>query len=144
MSEKTKEILNNLKEIRSPSVPEPIIKPVSNIYGEDQNGKPIYIDRIYGGIYGQTKLINKNGTTYKGKIHKRSILVKGMDGNNFRSHTYETDDGRWFDRSGMPIEKPKSLVKEEPKEETTIEVIKTELTPEEKLANEQAFLKKLK
>jgi hypothetical protein len=44
----------------------------------------------------------------------------------------------------MPIEKPKSLVKEEPKEETTIEVIKTELTPEEKLANEQAFLKKLK
>lgn len=144
MSEKTKQILKNLKEIHSPSRPEPIIKPVSNIYGEDEKGNPIYIDRIYGGIYGQTKLINKDGRTHKGKIHKRSILIKGIDGNNFRSYTYETDDGRWFDRCGMPIEKPKSIVKEEVKEESTIEVIKSELTPEEKLENEKAFLSKLK
>ena len=71
-------------------------------------------------------------------------MIKGIDGNNFRSYTYETDDGRWFDRCGMPIEKPKSIVKEEVKEESTIEVIKSELTPEEKLENEKAFLSKLK
>ena len=44
----------------------------------------------------------------------------------------------------MPINKPKSLVKDEPEEQDKIVVQKTELTTEEKLANEQNFLKGLK
>jgi hypothetical protein len=42
----------------------------------------------------------------------------------------------------MPIEAPKKVEEEEQVE--TVEVQKLELTPEEKLANEQAFLSKLK
>ena len=99
---------------------------------------------MYGDIYGKIELINKNGTTYKGKIKKRSIMVKGLDGTRFRSYVRETQDGRWFDRCGMPIDKPKSLVKDEPEEQDKIVVQKTELTAEEKLANEQNFLKGLK
>jgi hypothetical protein len=146
MSEKTKELLKNLKEIRSPSTPEPIIKPASNIYGEDKNGNPIFIDRIYGGIYGQIKLINKNGTTYRGKISKKRRLIKsqviGQPNSSFYSVCYETADGRWFDNCGMPIEAPKKVEEEE--ETETVEIQGTKLTAEEKLANEQEFLKKLK
>lgn len=145
-SEKTKELLDNLKEITNkPKAKEPIHVVVSNQYGEDSKGNPIYIDRLYGGIYGNVKLINKNFTEYKGKIHKRSITVKGIDGNNFRSHAYETQDGRWFDRSGLPIEKPKqkTIIQDEP-EQPTIEVQKVELTADEKLQAEKDFLSKLK
>ena len=68
-----------------------------------------------------------------------------MDGNNFRSYAYETQDGRWFDRAGMPIDKPKqkSILKDVP-QETTIEVQKTELTADEKIQIEKDFLSKLK
>ena len=143
-SDKTKELLDNLKQIRSPKKKQPVIIPISNQYGEDEKGRPIYIDRMYGDIYGKIELINKNGTTYKGKIKKRSIMVKGLDGTRFRSYVRETQDGRWFDRCGMPIDKPKSLVKDEPEDQDKIVVQKTELTAEEKLANEQNFLKGLK
>ena len=145
MEQKTKQLLDNLKQITKPRIKETTAVVVSNQYGEDGKGNPIYIDRLYGGIYGNIKLINKNFTEYKGKIHKRSIVKKGIDGNNFRTHAYETQDGRWFDRSGMPIDKPKqkTIVKEEPAH-STIEVQKTELTAEEKLANEQFFLSNLK
>ena len=143
-SAKTQQLLDNLKQIRAPKKKQPIIIPITNQYGEDSKGRPIYIDRIYGDIYGKLTLINKNGTTYKGKIKKRSIMKRGADGNKFRSFVRETQDGRWFDNCGMPIEKPKSLVKEEPEEQDSIVVQKTELTAEEKLANEQNFLKGLK
>ena len=42
--------------------------------------KPVYIvsnmdnDRIYSNLYGHIRLVNKDGTTYKGKISKRRIL----------------------------------------------------------------------
>jgi len=145
MEQKTKELLDNLKQITKPQTKQPTAVVVSNQYGEDSKGNPIYIDRLYGGIYGNVKLINKNFTEYKGKIHKRSIVKKGIDGNNFRSHVYETHDGRWFDRSGMPIDKPKqkTIVNQEP-EQPTIEVQKTELTADEKLQAEKDFLSKLK
>ena len=42
----------------------------------------------------------------------------------------------------MPIEPPKKV--EEDESEQVAEVMKTELTPEEKLSNEQNFLKGLK
>jgi len=146
-SEKTQELLNSLKEItQKPKNPEQIIRPASNIQGEDKNGNPIFIDRIYGGINGKTELVNKNGTIYRGKIHRKRRLLqsKSIVGpkTSFYSVCYETADGRWFDNCGMPIEAPKKVEEEEQVE--TVEVQKEELTAEEKLANEQEFLKKLK
>ena len=82
---------------------------VSNIRGEDENGNPIFIDRIYGEDI-TLRLLQKDGTYYEGAIHKRRISVKGINGNNFFSHAYETADGRWFDRAGLPIDKPNNLV----------------------------------
>jgi hypothetical protein len=65
------------------------------------------IDRIYGSPAsgGTLRLVNRDYTTYKGAITKKSITSKGIDGNNFRTHVYVTDDNRWFDRAGMPISK---------------------------------------
>ena len=146
-SEKTQELLDSLKEItQKPKKTEPIIRPASNVYGEDANGKPIFIDRIYGSITGKYELVNKNGTIYKGKIQRkrraiRSTLIGGTV-NSYYSICFETADGRWFDNCGMPIEAPKKVEEEEQAE--TVEVQKLELTAEEKLANEQAFLNNLK
>ena len=144
-SEKTQELLNSLHGIpKKPRKKVPVDVVVSNQYGEDGKGNPIYIDRLYGDINGQVKLVNKNFTEYKGKIKKRTILLKGKDG-NFKSYAYETADGRWFNRSGMPIEPPKkkSLIKEE-QQESIIEIQKTEPTADEKMQMEKDFLKNLK
>ena len=83
---------------------------VSNIVGDDDQS----IDRIYGepASGGEMKLINKDFTEYKGKIHKRATSIKDLDGSRFRSYCYVTDDNRWFDRSGMPIQKPTNLLKD--------------------------------
>jgi len=120
MSEKTKQLLENLKKITEK---ETKVQPTRY----DQVFSNLEGDRIYGNITGVVELINKNNSIYKGKINKRSITVKGMYGNNFRSHVYETADGRWFDRAGMPIKKPNNLVgdKDDTSEErSTIEIIK--------------------
>ena len=85
--------------------------PFSNFYDWDENGKELYRDRLYGGLTGKDRLVNKDGTVYSGKIEKKRITVKGPDGNNFFSHVYETADGRWFDRGGLPIDQPTNLVK---------------------------------
>lgn len=86
-----------------------INKVVSNMVGDEGQA----IDRIYGAPAsgGDDKLINKDFTEYKGKIHKRATSVKDLDGSRFRSHCFVTDDNRWFDRCGMPIEKPNNLLK---------------------------------
>ena len=81
---------------------------ISNIRGEDENGNPIFIDRIYGDKTNM-RLIQKDGTVYTGALNKRRIFIKGHDGVNFTSYVYETADGRWFDRGGMPIDKPSNL-----------------------------------
>jgi hypothetical protein len=146
-SEKTQELLDSLKEItHKPKRKEQIVRPVSNTYGETADGKPIFIDRLYSSITGHDELVNKDGTIYKGKIHRKRRLIKNrqVDGtvNSFYSVCYETADGRWFDNCGMPIEAPKKVEEEEQAE--TVEVQKLELTAEEKLANEQAFLNNLK
>ena len=90
---------------------------ISNIRGEDEHGNPIFIDRIYG--TGPTqRLIQKDATIYQGTITKRRITVKRLTREgSFNSHVWETADGRWFDRGGMPIEKPEQLVND--KEEST-------------------------
>lgn len=142
MKLKTKELLQNLKQITKPKKSQPKYDVVSNQYGLDEKGKPIYIDRLYGSLTGQIQLVNKNMSIYKGKINKRSIMVKGKEG-KFRSHAYELADGRWFDRAGMPTSSPKTIVQEEPVE-TTIEVQKTELTADEKIQIEKDFLSRLK
>ena len=146
-SNKTKKLLEDLKEItQKPRPKEPVYRPISNQYGEDENGKPIYIDRMYGDLYGNNKLILKSGHTYKGKIYKKRHLITSKDlfgnKNNFYSKCYVTADGRWFDQSGMPMDAPKKVDDEE--QVATVEVQKTELTSEEKLHNEQSFLKGLK
>lgn len=121
MSEKTKELLEGLKAITKKPKSESETVRYDHIFSNLDG------DRIYGSINGTVELINKDNSTYRGKINKRSITVKGIDGNNFRSYVYETADKRWFDRAGMPIKKPTNLVgdKDDTGEEgSTIEVIK--------------------
>ena len=82
-----------------------IIIPESNkIYSSET--KFVSYDRIYGNIYKQLKLIQKNGTEYTGKIEKKSIKLE--DGT--LSFVHKTADNRWFNRSGMPISKPTNLI----------------------------------
>ena len=91
---------------------------ISNIRGEDEHGNPIFIDRIYG--TGPTqRLIQKDATIYQGTITKRRITVKRLTREgSFNSHVWETADGRWFDRGGMPIEKPEQLTNDKEEEST--------------------------
>jgi hypothetical protein len=81
--------------------------PESNrIYNDNSDTKFVAFDRIYGNIYKQLKLIQKNGTEYTGKIEKKSIKLE--DGT--LSFVHKTADNRWFNRSGMPISKPTNLI----------------------------------
>jgi len=76
----------------------PII-PESNKIGD----KPI--DRIYQNLHGTLNLILKDGTNYDGKIDKRSIKLS--DGT--MSHVFNVKN-KWFDRTGIPIDKPDNLI----------------------------------
>jgi len=73
-----------------------------------------WIDRIYkmAGASQEVQLINKDSSLYQGRIHRRRITEQGLDGLNFFSVAYETADGRWFDRTGFPVDKPKTLAKD--------------------------------
>ena len=108
-SDKRKKILENLKNIAGNSNAEmtEVKQPKEIVISNNE------ADRMYQRLSGEVYLINKNYTTYRGKIHKRSILVKGLNKENFRSYVYETADGRWFDRAGLPIQQPSALVKED-------------------------------
>ena len=76
-------------------------------------------DRIYQrGTLEKYELVNADQTTYKGKIHRRTIIRVDLKGNNFRYPCFETEDGRWFDRGGMPMPKPKKEDYEDDREET--------------------------
>ena len=81
-----------------------IIPESNKIYSSET--KFVSYDRIYGNIYKQLKLIQKNGTEYTGKIEKKSIKLE--DGT--LSFVHKTTDNRWFNRSGMPISKPINLI----------------------------------
>ena len=150
-SDKTKKLLEGLGKITdsAPKQFEQKFTVVSNQYGEDAKGNPIYIDRLYGGLTGHTTLVQKDHTNYKGKIHKKRRLVKTKSGNSFYSVCYHTADGRWFNNSGMPMEAPNNVEEEVAKVEPGF--VKRELTDEEKseiarhkTAREQQLLAKLK
>ena len=88
-SEKTKKLLDNLKNITAKKDKSQInIPSSSNRYWPDTNitslppsydkakrhkdddGEEfIYIDRVYGGLFDYQSLEQKNGTTYKGKLY---------------------------------------------------------------------------
>jgi len=78
------------------------IVPESNKIGDKT------IDRIYQNLHGTLNLILKDGTSYDGKIDKRSIKLS--DGT--MSHVYNAKN-KWFNRTGMPIDKPDNLITRE-------------------------------
>ena len=49
--------------------------------------------------------IQKDGTIYEGTISKRRIMIKRLSAKEVLLPVYETADGRWFDRGGLPIDK---------------------------------------
>lgn len=71
------------------------------------------IDRIYGGGHLRMRLMQKDGTEYKGSIKTKTITKTSTDGSRFKSYVHVTDDGRWFDRAGMPIDAPKKVDEED-------------------------------
>jgi hypothetical protein len=81
-----------------------------------RNGEPI--DRIYGGGELRLRLIQKDGTEYKGTITKKTIIQDGLNG-KFKSHIYVTDDKRTFDRSGFPVYNIDTVELEEEQEDAT-------------------------
>ena len=134
-SEKTKELLAGLGEIANKTrITEDKHTVVSNEFGEDAKGKPIYIDRIYSDLFGGIKLIQKNHQEYPGKIHKKRRLIsrKSINGDNinFYSVCYVTADNRWFDNVGLPMEAPKNSLDEEVKE-SNVEIVKMPPSAEE-------------
>ena len=154
-SEKTKELLAGLGNIANKTrITEDKHTIVSNEFGEDAKGKPIYIDRIYSDLFGGLKLIQKNHREYPGKVHRKRRLIsrKSMNGDNisFYSVCYMTADNRWFDNVGMPIEAPKNSLDEEVKE-SNVEIVKMPPSAEEleqirqqKQEQEQRILQNLK
>ena len=154
-SEKTKELLAGLGNIANKTrITEEKHTVVSNEFGEDAKGKPIYIDRLYSDLFGGIKLIQKNHKEYTGKVHKKRRLIskKSSNGDNisFYSVCYVTADNRWFDNVGLPIEAPKNSLDEEVKE-SNVEIVRMppsaedlEQIKQQKLAHEQRILQNLK
>ena len=154
-SEKTKELLAGLGNIANKTrITEDKHTVVSNEFGENSKGKPIYIDRIYSDLFGDVKLIQKNHKEYTGKVHKKRRLIsrKSLNGDNlsFYSICYVTADNRWFDNVGLPIEAPKNSLDEEIKE-SNVEIVRMPPSAEEleqikqqKLEQEQRLLQNLK
>ena len=59
-----------------------------------------WIDRLYQTLQGKIYLIQKDGTEYKGAIQTKK----------FSGKTYSfTEDNRWFDKSGLPVQAPSSV-----------------------------------
>jgi hypothetical protein len=113
MSEKSKALLERLGNIARPTVNTvSVTLEKTQVFSNCPAGK--WIDRIYkmAGGSQEVELINKDSSLYRGKIHRRRITEQGLDGTNFFSVAYETADGRWFDRTGFPIAKPKTLTKD--------------------------------
>ncbi len=154
-SEKTKELLAGLGNIANKTrITEDKHTVVSNEFGEDARGKPIYIDRLYSDLFGGINLIQKNHKEYTGKVHKKRRLIsrKSINGDNvsFYSVCYVTADNRWFDNVGLPMEAPKNSLDEEVKE-SNVEIVRMPPSAEEleqikqqKSEQEQRILQNLK
>jgi hypothetical protein len=139
MSEKTKKLLDSLNKITEPKqdkfAPPPSIPDTNRMWKShiecgisslpksyepiewtkvEEDGDVDYwtaFDRVYGGL-SQSRLVNRDGTEYNGKLYSKRRLVKGMDGNKFYSKCTVTADGRWFDNSGFPIDPPNEIEQE--------------------------------
>ena len=154
-SKKTKELLAGLGNIANKTrITEDKHTVVSNEFGEDAKGNPLYIDRLYSDLFGGIKLIQKNHREYPGKIHKKRRLIskKSINSDNvsFYSVCYVTADNRWFDNVGLPIEAPKNSLDEEVKE-SNVEIVRMPPSAEEleqikqqKMEQEQRILQNLK
>lgn len=90
---------------------------ISNHVGPDGES----VDRLYGNPSqgGSIRLVQRDYSIFNGSITKKMIMVKGIDGNRFKSHVYVTSDDRWFDRAGLPISKPTNLTNESKETEET-------------------------
>ena len=82
------------------------IPETNRIYNDNSDTKFVAFDRIYQNLHKSLTLIQKNGTTYIGRIEKKSIKLE--DGT--LSFVHKTADNRWFNRTGMPIDKPINLI----------------------------------
>ena len=82
------------------------IPETNKIYKDGSDTKFVAFDRIYQNLHKSLTLIQKNGTTYIGRIEKKSIKLE--DGT--LSFVHKTADNRWFNRTGMPIDKPTNLI----------------------------------
>lgn len=59
-----------------------------------------WIDRLYQTLQGKVYLIQKDSTEYKGAIQTKK----------FSGKTYSfTEDNRWFDKSGLPVQAPSGV-----------------------------------
>ena len=114
---------------------------------KDEDGDEyIMIDRVYGGLYGQT-LMQKDGSQYNGKLYQKRRLITSKsltgDKNSFYSRCTVTADGRWVDNGGLPIEAPTKLEPEKVKSQEEIEE-ENRIKAEKSKAKEQAILANLK
>ena len=92
-----------------------VIIPESNKYYPDMKSEDfIYIDRIYGGLNGISQLVQKDGSNYKGYLKTFKIGVSTFT---------LTEDGRWFDNSGMPCQCPDGV-----KTKDKLSILKAELS----------------
>ena len=66
--------------------------------------KDKWIDRLYCTFSGRVYLIQADGSEYDGAIGEISVL-----GKSGKTRVRFTEDGRWFDQGGMPIDKPGSV-----------------------------------
>ena len=82
------------------------IPETNRIYQDGSETKFVAYDRIYQNLHKSLTLIQKNGTTYTGRIEKKSIKLE--DGT--LSFVHKTADNRWCDSCGMPISKPTNLI----------------------------------
>ena len=96
---------------------------VSNFVNEQ------WIDRLYRTLHGKVYLIQKDSTEYKG-----AIQTKKFSGKTF----IFTEDGRWFDRSGLPVAKPS-----EADTKVEISILKSEIKKREEDKKFQALKNKL-
>ena len=158
-SEKTKKLLEGLGKITD-SAPKPFAEQKYHSYTnrfypnsihklpasydkakhkkDDEGDEYVMIDRVYGSLYGD-HLLEKDGTTFKGKLYKKRRLITRKDTitgekKNFYSSCTTTADGRWFDNTGFPIEVPTKLEPEKVKSQEEIE--------EEKKAKEERSKRK--
>ena len=116
---------------------------------KDEDGVEYFmIDRVYGSIFkGGQRLLQADGTEYKGKLYEKRRLVTHKNNMNekvsFYSRCTVTADGRWFDNCGMPIEAPSKLEPEKVKTEEEIEE-ENRIKAEKAKAKEAAILANLK